>query len=220
LSNRIAVATSMVALVITVLAVTPLGDAASRAVPTALFAKNAAKVNGIGASRTPRAGHLLPLNASGKFPPSVFVAGAQGPAGKDGNDGKDGGLGRVVQWTINQMSDPYTAADVTLYGAKAWALTVRVGIKADTNGPWEVECRLYAGPPASVTLADTSTALDSSNTHVHSQGNGQLVLLGVARAGSSANEPTRVAVACNTRHAIFQPTRILAVPASDIDINK
>jgi hypothetical protein len=216
LSNRIAVATSMVALVITVLSVTSLGEAASRAVPTALFAKNAAKVNGIGASRTPRAGHLLPLDASGKFPASVIVAGAQGPAGKDGSDG---GLGRVVQWTTNP-TDPYQAADVTLYGAKAWALTVRVGLAADVNGPWAAECRLYAGPPANVTPADTSTALDSSSTHVHSEGNGQLVLLGVARAGSSVNEPTRVIVQCNTRHVIFQPTRILAVPASDIDINK
>jgi hypothetical protein len=41
-------------------------------------------VNGIGTSRIPRPGYLVPLGPNGRFPYSVGVAGPQGPPGASG----------------------------------------------------------------------------------------------------------------------------------------
>jgi hypothetical protein len=67
---RLPTVLSVTALVIAVAGVTPLGEAASDAIPR--FARNADKVDGIHASRTPKAGRLLALNSSKKFPASVL----------------------------------------------------------------------------------------------------------------------------------------------------
>jgi hypothetical protein len=72
---------SATALVVALLGATPLGEAAYNAVP---FAKNAGKVNGIKASRAPRASQLLPLGPNRKFPSSVVPVGPQGPQGPPG----------------------------------------------------------------------------------------------------------------------------------------
>jgi len=77
-------------------AVTPAGGAARRAVAT--FALNAGAVNGIKASRTPKAGRLVPLGRNAKLPASVVptqrgargLAGPQGPAGPTGAQGPAG----------------------------------------------------------------------------------------------------------------------------------
>ncbi len=62
---------------------------AAEVVAFAKSAGNANTVNKIGASKTPRAGMLVPLNAKGKFPASVIPAsraaiGKAGPAGPQG----------------------------------------------------------------------------------------------------------------------------------------
>jgi hypothetical protein len=67
---RLPIVLSVTALVIAVAGVTPLGEAASDAIPR--FARNADKVDGLHASRTPKAGRLLALNSSKKFPASVL----------------------------------------------------------------------------------------------------------------------------------------------------
>lgn len=72
--NRLPLIFSAAAPAVAVLGSTPLGEAARNAVPLALFAKNAGKVNGIPASRIPRAGYLVPLQINGKFPPTVGLA--------------------------------------------------------------------------------------------------------------------------------------------------
>jgi hypothetical protein len=59
---------------------------------TALFAKNAGAVNGIKASRVPRARQLLPLNARGRFPSSVLAV-PSGPQGLPGPQGIPGPAG-------------------------------------------------------------------------------------------------------------------------------
>ncbi|HWL34336.1 MAG TPA: hypothetical protein VNP89_12100 [Gaiellaceae bacterium] len=56
-------------------------------------AGNANSVDGLNASRTPRAGHLLALNASKKFPASVVPAGARGRTGPAGPAGATGATG-------------------------------------------------------------------------------------------------------------------------------
>jgi hypothetical protein len=88
--ERLPLVLSVSALVVALLGVTPLGEAAGSAVRVALFAKNAGKVSGIKASRRPRPGHLVPLGADGQFPDSVAPRGAQGPRGETGPPGPAG----------------------------------------------------------------------------------------------------------------------------------
>jgi predicted regulator of Ras-like GTPase activity (Roadblock/LC7/MglB family) len=90
--QRLPVVLSAAALVVAVLSATPNGIAGS-AVRVALFAKNAAKVGGIAASKKPRAGKLLPLGKNGKFPASVLPVALQGPAGPEGARGPAGPAG-------------------------------------------------------------------------------------------------------------------------------
>lgn len=76
---RLPVVLSLTALVVAVAGITPLGEAArERLVPLARFARNADKVDGIHAARTPRPGRLLALGRNAKFPGSALPA---GPAG-------------------------------------------------------------------------------------------------------------------------------------------
>jgi len=115
-SNQWPVALSAAALAVAVLGVTPLGEAAGRVakiVPTALFAKNADKVDGISASRTPKAGHLVPLNKQGRLPGSVIPreisvvleqTGPQGPKGDKGDTGERGPAGaQGAQGSLGQQ---------------------------------------------------------------------------------------------------------------------
>jgi hypothetical protein len=94
--HRLPTVLSLAALVVAVLGATPYAEA--HGIAHALFAHNAGRVDGFNASRTPRAGWLLPLRSNGKFPASVIPAGIQaqgieGPAGADGLDGADGAVG-------------------------------------------------------------------------------------------------------------------------------
>lgn len=72
MKGRLPTVLSITALVIAIAGITPLGQAASDAIPR--FARNADKVDGIHASRTPKAGRLLALNKSKRFPASVFAS--------------------------------------------------------------------------------------------------------------------------------------------------
>jgi hypothetical protein len=65
---------SVTALVIAIAGITPVGQAARDAAQVVRFARNADKVDGIHASRTPKANRLLALNGSKKFPASVFTS--------------------------------------------------------------------------------------------------------------------------------------------------
>ena len=90
--QRLPVVLSVAAFVVAVLSATPNGIAGS-AVRVALFAKNAAKVGGIAASKKPKAGKLLPLGKNGKFPASVLPVALQGPVGPEGARGPAGPAG-------------------------------------------------------------------------------------------------------------------------------
>ena len=95
MGKRLPIAISSVALVVALLGSTPLGRAAiDAAIPplakralSADTAKNALQVNKIKASRTPKPGTLLPLDATGKFP----AFGRRGPVGP----GRTGWAGRT-----------------------------------------------------------------------------------------------------------------------------
>ena len=91
--NRISTTLAATALIVAVLGITPLGQAAANAVRVAVFAQNAGKVGNIKASRTPVPGQLLPLDAKGRFPASVFPQGVAGPPGERGERGPQGAQG-------------------------------------------------------------------------------------------------------------------------------
>jgi hypothetical protein len=89
----------VVALLALVLSVTPLAGAATRAVKRALFADNANKVDGLKASKRPKANVLLALDGKAKFPASVLppaVKGDKGDAGANGANGTNGLNGAAV----------------------------------------------------------------------------------------------------------------------------
>jgi len=65
---------------------------AVRTVQRALYAKDAGSVNKIKASKTPRPGRLVPLDARARFPASVLKNG-RGPRGPEGPRGVDGPAG-------------------------------------------------------------------------------------------------------------------------------
>ena len=94
--ERLPLAIGLAALVVGVLGWTGLGSAAVSAVRVA-FAKNAGAVDGISASRSRKAGKLLPLGRNGKFPLSAIPAGTQivleGPRGDRGPKGDAGPRG-------------------------------------------------------------------------------------------------------------------------------
>jgi hypothetical protein len=99
--KRLPTILSGAALVIAAFGSTPVGHAVSSAVTTPFAAKarvadyatNAGAVNGIRASKAPRAGHLVPLAQNGKFPASVAPAGPAGPQGPKGDQGVQGPAG-------------------------------------------------------------------------------------------------------------------------------
>lgn len=91
---RLAIAAAAVALALPLIG-SPVGDAvgAKKAKERTDYARNAGAVNGIKASRQPRAGALVPLGEDGRFPQSVGVAGPAGPKGDKGDKGLQGQMG-------------------------------------------------------------------------------------------------------------------------------
>jgi hypothetical protein len=75
MKHRLPIILSTTALVVAIAGITPLGEAASDAIP---FARNADKVDGLHASRTPKAGRLLALDRNKKFPHSVLTNALRG----------------------------------------------------------------------------------------------------------------------------------------------
>jgi hypothetical protein len=70
MKRRLPIVLSVAAVLIVIAGITPLGQAASDQVVR--FARNSDRVDGLHASRRPRAGRLLALNRNRKFPASVL----------------------------------------------------------------------------------------------------------------------------------------------------
>lgn len=84
MKGRLSIVLSVTAVVIAAAGYTSLGEAARDALPRASFALNAHRVDGIHASKRPRAGYLYPLGRNRKFPAAVIGVGPQGRPGVSG----------------------------------------------------------------------------------------------------------------------------------------
>jgi hypothetical protein len=156
MKRRLPIVLSVTALVVAVAGITPLGEAASDAIPR--FARNADKVDGIHASRTPKAGRLLALNSSRKFPASVLTAsGLNGletvtaASAQDSSSPKvvvvncSAGK-RVVGGAARATGTAATNGDVAVTefypsGASQW--TVRALEPTNVGGPWMLTAQAF-----------------------------------------------------------------------------
>jgi hypothetical protein len=143
--HRAAIALSTTALVVAILGQTSVGTAAVGAVRVALFAENAAKVNGIQASRKPMPGRLLALNAKGKLPSSVLPVGRSAPSGYTHTlivspDADPVAAGRVLRQTVAGIvdasaSNPYLVKiEPGIYDLEAHSVFMRPYVDIEGSG--------------------------------------------------------------------------------------
>ena len=115
----------------------------------ALFARNAGKVDGLDASRTPRPNRLLALGADGKFPASAIPA-ISGPAGPPGPVGPRGPLaGRAYTKVVGGPPDfaavPHgDILDLPLPRERAFVVLARVNVRNEGAVEATLVCRLWA----------------------------------------------------------------------------
>ena len=185
------------------LGASPVGEAAGDVVRVALFAKNAAKVNGIKAARTPQAGRLLALGPDGTFPASVVPPGppgAPGPAGPPGPPGSAGPAGPAgPQGEKGSPGEPATTlfavvgADGTVVRGNGGAAVARLG-----PGSYEVT---FAQPVATcahvATLALAETAGATGQVGVGPGAtDGAVRVETETSSGSNADKAFHVAAVC------------------------
>lgn len=84
-------------------------------------AKKAGKVDGLSASRTPQSGKLLALDASTKFPASVFPGSLEGPKGNKGDRGATGPTYGFVA-SLNDTSAPTLTDREAVFGETNFSL--------------------------------------------------------------------------------------------------
>jgi len=158
MKQRLPVVLSALALTIALFGSTPVGHAVASAVPpfathakTADYATNAGAVNGIKASKQPRAGLLVPLGTNGKFPPSVGAVGPAGPQGPKGETGEPGAQGpagpkgatgaKGTAGPAGAAGDRGPAGPQGPSGISGWQyLTAGRDIKPDHWAYWDVYC--------------------------------------------------------------------------------
>jgi hypothetical protein len=176
----------------------PLEAAGSHIVRIALFAKNAGKVDGLSASRTPRPGQLVALGPNGKLPASVLPAvpqappgppGPPGPAGDRGLPGLAGEPGKdaAVLWAS-------VAADGTVVRSAGSSSASRLA-----TGTYDVT---FAGPVAACATVAALAAPDGTSSPATGQIGSTAVGAGVVRVetetstGTNADRGFHVAVFC------------------------
>ena len=98
-------------------------------------AKRAGKVDGLSASRTPEAGKLLALDASTKFPASVFPGSLEGPKGDKGDRGATGDTGPTYGFVVGGDSPPELSSREAVFGETSFSLPTagRVHLSARTS---------------------------------------------------------------------------------------
>jgi hypothetical protein len=144
LRKHLPVALSAAALVVAVLGATPAGHAAGPLGRIVDFARNAGKVNGIEASRTPRAGKLVPLDANAKLPARVLpeaARGAEGPAGPRGPAGPSEAYFSVGR-SLPVRMDGTLVRSFDVRQAGSYVVVAKVALATVAGFPGEVVCNL------------------------------------------------------------------------------
>lgn len=146
MKGRVPTVLSIAAVLVVVAGITPLGEAARDALPRARYALNSDKVDGIHASRSPKAGRLLALGKNKKFPASVITA----PAGFSG-------LEIATAASATDSSSPKAVVVNCAAGKKV------VGGGAQATGAGASEVSVTEGYPSSATQW-TTRALEVNAT--------------------------------------------------------
>ena len=162
MKQRLALALSATALVVALFGTTSIGHAVEAAAAPfakrAGYASNAGAVNGIKASKQPRAGQLVPLGKDGKFPASVAIgspAGSQGPKGDKGEPGARGPAGPKGDPGPKGLTGPQGLPGPS--GVSGWRfVTERRDIPRDGWATWTANCpagtKALGGGVASATV--------------------------------------------------------------------
>jgi hypothetical protein len=155
--DRLPLALALSAIVLAVLGLTPVGQAASDAIDRVLYARDASSVAGLRVSRTPRPNRLLPLRNDARFPESVVprLPGMRGPQGTTGEvgatgpAGTDGGRAIVVlrDDPIALPADQQPLAVATLDDLEpgAFVLNGMVEVSSPEQLTTPVRCTFLAG---------------------------------------------------------------------------
>jgi hypothetical protein len=190
------------ALAVAVLGATPIGEAAAkRVVRVALFAKNADKVDGIHASRSPKAGTIVSLGADGRLPASVLPpspalpVGPVAPPGPQGDRGPEGpveargdpGEPATTLWAVVGANGAIVRGSGT-----AGARRVAVGSYEITFGVPIAECATLVALAAPDGTGSTATGQAGA-----SSGNDTVVKVETETStGTNADRAFQLAVLC------------------------
>ena len=160
---------TIIATIALVLAVTPVGEAADDWVSRALYARNAGKVDGFSASKTPKKGALVVLPKTGKLPKWILPASIGGPRGPAGPAGPAGdGAGAAVTGAapgVVVIGAGQTAVVTLPLKAGSYAIVAKASLHAtdDVFTPG-VTCQLRAGADTDQIDSDLSSSSDAPVT--------------------------------------------------------
>lgn len=164
--HRMPIVLSTAALIVAVLGVTPLGNAAIHAVvPFAKQAGNAAKLNGHRSSLNGAPKTIPVVGANGKLPASLGAVGPQGPAGPKGDKGPKGDTGPIGP---SDGSFDSNDGDITLNAGPA----TRVGtIPIPGAGAYVISGKaVFAADPSHVNFTSSVCKLATAETNVFDVG--------------------------------------------------
>lgn len=144
---------------------TPVVGAADGWVKRAIYARNAGKVGGFSASKTPTKGKLIVLPKSGKLPASILPASAGGAAGAAGSPGAAGDGSTAVfvgaaPAAVN-LGAAQTGVATLALKAGSYAIVAKASLHAtlDTSTPG-VTCQLKAASDTDQIDSDLSSSSD------------------------------------------------------------
>lgn len=225
-TGRLPVPLSIAAIVIAVIGTTRAVEAAAPPrVKSALFATEAGTVNGIRASRKPRAGRLLALGADARYPRSVIppAVGQDGPQGSQGSPGPTGPAGRpggdtLLARTFEGRAYPanferHTVLELTDVPAGSWLVLGSAGSGTPFAGPFTFSCHVTRG---SVDLASSSAASGRGT------GGGRLTDH-LAIAGLTQESPSTLRLRCahtGETQAIAEHATLAAVGVGRLEIRR
>jgi hypothetical protein len=139
--QRLPLILSATALAVSFLSSTALGQAAvqrvTKAVPLALFASNAGKLNGHKSSTAPKAGQIPVLLKNGKLPASIGAVGPAGPTGAAGAAGPAGPAGPAGAAGASGPTGPAGGFDAS---KMHWTPAGITNVGAGSSGTKSVSC--------------------------------------------------------------------------------